>query len=209
MKKRKFILAVCLALSLAAVFAACSNSKDKDTAPPPQLDVPVNLQISGSDLTWDAVDNAAGYYVQLNNNNPINNGDLTACSLDGFPVGAYSLRVQAIGDGKNYGNSDWSAKISIAVDSNGNIIIVVKLSAPVNLKISGSTLTWDEVPNAVSYSVQINGGTPVDNGDFTTYQLASLGYGTYTVKVQAKGGGTAYIDSDWTSITYTAPNAGQ
>jgi len=81
-----------------------------------------------------------------------------------------------------------------------------KLSAPTNVTVSGTTLSWTAVANASGYKVNIDG---VDGATISavTYSLAALtDYKTYSLKIKAIGNGTTFTDSDYSSITsYTVP----
>ncbi|MCL2797689.1 MAG: InlB B-repeat-containing protein [Firmicutes bacterium] len=84
-----------------------------------------------------------------------------------------------------------------------------QLSAPTNLQIANSVLTWNAVSNASGYSVQINENAPVGNGQATAYTLSSLSNGTYTIKVRANGDGIKYTDSDWSSVSHIVGGGGE
>jgi len=183
-----FITLVCL--TLGAVLGACGTN-------PTKLAAPSNLKINGTTLTWDTVENASGYLIQVNTGTAVDNGTSTSYSLSGLTTpGTYSLKVQAKGDGTNYSNSDWSAaKTYTVVDET-----LPKLATPSNLQINDTTLTWDAVTNAGGYMIQINGEEPIDNGTSASYSLAELTEpGAYSIKVQAKGDNTNYADSNWSA----------
>lgn len=72
-----------------------------------------------------------------------------------------------------------------------------KLETPANLQISDVTLTWNAISGASGYAVQIDNGTAVNIGTDASYIIPSLVAGNHTFKVQAKGDGTIYTDSDW------------
>ncbi|MCL2796942.1 MAG: leucine-rich repeat protein [Firmicutes bacterium] len=79
-----------------------------------------------------------------------------------------------------------------------------KLPTPVNLKISGGVLSWDSVPNASGYSVQVDNAAAINNGGFTQYAIPPCEPGaTLTLWVRAIGDGVMYLDSDFSvPITY-------
>ena len=62
------------------------------------------------------------------------------------------------------------------------------------------TLLWDGVENAASYVVSVNGGTPVDIGNKTSFSLKNYS-GNITVSVYAKTSG--YNSPDATTYSYT------
>lgn len=72
-----------------------------------------------------------------------------------------------------------------------------KLSKPSNLRVDEATLTlsWSAVPNARYYTVSIDGNERDSRG--TSYSLAGLSAGDYTIRVRARGNGEDYGDSGW------------
>ncbi|MDR1094438.1 MAG: leucine-rich repeat protein [Clostridiales bacterium] len=77
------------------------------------LAAPVNLQINAETktLTWDAVPNASGYSVRVDNGTPIDNGASTSYSLASLAAAyAHALKVMAKGDGGVFLDSDWSVE---------------------------------------------------------------------------------------------------
>ncbi len=102
MNKNKFFKLFCL-LAVVVVFclmAACSQPKDLR-----QLSEPANLRVEEGVLVWDGVENACGYMVYYKNEEfP---ADQPRYDLSSFASpGVYLLQVQALGDGKNYSDSD-------------------------------------------------------------------------------------------------------
>jgi len=84
----------------------------------------------------------------------------------------------------------------------------VKLSAPKNLQVCDTYITWDIDAKAKDYVVSINDKEFVlrdeqKMGDKETGRVAhelGLAPETYQIKVKAKGDGKNYTDSDWTDI---------
>ena len=83
--------------------------------------------------------------------------------------------------------------------------VPVKLATPVNLKITGTTLTWTTVQNASGYKVDISGTEYDATG--ATYSLSALSPDEYQLKVMAKGNGTTYTDSNWSAIIPYTPDS--
>lgn len=71
------------------------------------------------------------------------------------------------------------------------------LPAPHNFKVHDDTLelTWNKVPGAQSYAVEISGIDKVFYTSTNSYSLADLTEGKYTVKVKALGDGIENSDS--------------
>ena len=107
MKLRIILMAIMLSIML----FACQTTE------PVKLDVPDNLQIEETILTFDVVENATRYRIEA-----INLSDETVrkyfveedqnLDLLYLPVGSYSIKIQAVGDGKEYLDSDFSSSVS-------------------------------------------------------------------------------------------------
>ena len=88
------------------------NAKDL-----PFLNQPVNLSVNeGNILSWDAVENAKGYLILIDNNAPIEISeslyDLTDYLLHSGEKTVFIISVLAVGDEINYYNSEWSEQLS-------------------------------------------------------------------------------------------------
>ena len=69
------------------------------------------------------------------------------------------------------------------------------LEAPASLTVAGGRITWGKVPQAVSYTLQIN-GTVIEGLTTTSYEGEALdASGIYTVKVKAVADGSVGNDS--------------
>lgn len=112
-----FVLAFCL-------LAACST---------PRLSKPANLTITNKTLSWDAVDNARGYTVDINGVQQ--DVRRTSYSFEGTRLeeGSYTFKVKARGNEIDYVDSDWAtvtyvqgyeSGISYSLDENGKAYIV-------------------------------------------------------------------------------------
>ncbi|MCL2797071.1 MAG: fibronectin type III domain-containing protein [Firmicutes bacterium] len=78
-----------------------------------------------------------------------------------------------------------------------------QLPAPTNLALSGQTLSWSSVQNAVGYEVSVDGSVVLTSAN--TYSLANLTAAkTYQIKVKALASSRTYSDSDWSApVSYT------
>ena len=160
------------------------------------LSAPSGLRIEGTNLRWNAVPNAAGYTVVINGIEHTVTG--TSHSLVGLPLGIHTIRVRANGGGTIFLDSEFSVPF--------NHIVSQTLSAPANLRVQGRNLIWDAVPNAVSYTVFINGTEHTVTG--TSHSLANLPAGNYTISVRANGDGVVLLDSEFSVINTTIPGGG-
>ena len=106
MKKRIICLVTAL-MMISALFFGCADSGDNVNAV--ELPKPTGLYVTKSDNTvhWDSVENASGYKVKINgteyevkeNYYTIENADYGK---------SYEIEVVAVGDGKNYSQSEVS-----------------------------------------------------------------------------------------------------
>ncbi|MCL2797257.1 MAG: leucine-rich repeat protein [Firmicutes bacterium] len=200
--KRKLLILLISLLAACGVFAACVGG-DGTEPEKTKLTAPKNLVVTGAVLKWDAVENAAGYRVRVDENAPVNvTATETAFSLDGLTApGAYQIRVQARGGGK-FADSDWSQAVTYTVSTGG--AEKTKLAAPQNLAIDGTVLSWGAVTGASGYVVVFDGENASPPQTATTFSLAGLTEpGAYQLRVKAKGGGD-FSDSDWSgAFVYT------
>ena len=79
---------------------------------------------------------------------------------------------------------------------------VTKLDSPV-LVLNEKKVTWDNVDNATSYVVNIN-GTDLDSQTSSLYTLTTETAGNYVIKVKALSENELYSESDYSqSVTIT------
>ena len=140
----------------------------------------VNYDSATQSLTWDAVQGATSYTVEVTDaNNNTFTFDVTTTS---FAMGSY------------YGNVSYTvtpAKAGYYAASKSGSFDKAELATPKNISMIGYDVTWDAVSGATSYSVTINGET------FTT---TTNSYTTDTAKTDA-------ADSFAISVTAIAANA--
>ena len=165
------------ASSIAQVFYIASIAEIE------QLAKPENVRVSGSKAVWNAVANAKGYLVQLNDTETVVN----TTEID-LPQGAYSLKVKALGDGAYYEDSPYSDKLTNMLD------------APTGLSMSATNvLSWNAVANAQGYLLDINGTE--HSVTTTTFNFNEPADKNYVIKVKAKGDGSIHYDSEYAGIT--------
>lgn len=163
-----------------------------------KLAFPTNFILSGTVLSWDAVENAEAYTVVLNEQSVY----ITATSIDLSAyitaTGSYTITV--------------TANSSYYTDSTSTYTYVISetLATPTNLVMSDAgSLSWDTVTNATSYTVTCvelatTSSVTTNLCDVTTAFTLTSGT-TYTFTVQAIGDGTVYLNSATsTTVSYTA-----
>ncbi len=139
-----------------------------------KLGTPLNLALNGNTLTWDAVNNATGYKVNVNGEEfdaTTNSYTLAAASE------AYAIKVKAVADG--YLDSDYSQEIT-------NILPV-----PEGLKYENGSLSWQTVEGVEDYILSINGEETTVSGA-TSYEFTPAADTNYVIKVKAASTGAWY-----------------
>ena len=112
MKKRSLWIAVLLLCVCACLWAVACKKNEREVLATPQ-----NLKIENEYLTWDEIENATGYTVDINGEFY----ETESNSLDIFllttEVGTYEMKVVSMGDGEDTIDSDWSETIEYSVSS--------------------------------------------------------------------------------------------
>jgi alpha-tubulin suppressor-like RCC1 family protein len=217
----KFAKILIILLICGLIFAACvGGDDDPPNQPPyqpptegtgeggekePEADPLVLSGLGYNDTTkvfsWDKVAGAVGYALRIG----ASEKDSALITESGgrmqFVVaeptsGTLTVYVKALGNGETSLDSE---------EQSLQINYTAKLPTPANAAVFLATLTWDMVPNATGYSVQINGNTPIEVGNVTEYWLLPLIKPmTYSIKVQATGAGTGFDNSDFSqAVGYT------
>ncbi len=158
------------------------------------------LSIAEGVATWDKPVGADRFAVLVESvdGEVYKNAEYDGTSLDlvaltaAKPAGEYRVSVQALANG-NYSASDIVS---------ASYVKYVKLSAPA-LSLSGTTVSWSAVQNAVNYTVKIDGRTLACNLDAVSYDFSAAiaEIKEYTITVFANGGGW-YLSSDEASVKY-------
>lgn len=158
-----------------------------------KLDMPINVKVSNSQITWNTVPNANSYVVKLNNIEKTVTG--TTLNTEEFVGGSYTVTVQAKGE-NNYFDSTTSQPIT-----------VTKLSEVNNVRVDKNGIHWDPVSQAEGYEVRIDDReTYKTDKNTTTFNAPESKFttaGKHTISVRAKGNDAAnLIDSSWKTIEH-------
>ncbi len=178
MKKR--ILVLCAVLLLAtALFVSCGGNGKKD------LTAPQNVRYDGTTLTWDEVENADYYQVQINDGDAkdVNTNKLKYAAADA----EFTVKVSAVID------DDKKPIVSDATEVSFQPLGKV---SEIRIENDGS-LSWDAVEGATGYLIKIDGtelGAPVDFPAF-----AEVPVGKHSVQVRAIVQGDNSYYSSWSS----------
>lgn len=205
MKSFRKVLLIITVLALLCVLVACGENAGTGSTPSQgeqgggqggqggssvkPLDTPY-LVLDGEVASWQPIDNANGYEIELNGEVYGVIGETSYKLQDGD-----SLRVRAIsGDPNMYEDSAFSNTVKYNATSKQ------KLDTPV-LKIDytdGKQVAWEAVDNATSYVCEINGGS---ESVITDRKIGPYPFGT-VVRVKARDVNNVYADSDYSeSVT--------
>ncbi len=166
-------------------------------------------------VAWDDVENASGYRLAWKSGTDASytyvslEASTTSYTLVDLESGAtYEWKVQALGDGINYIDSEYSGPRSVAT--------LLKLSVPSNPSETEKTETtitvaWDTVENANGYQLAWRNENDSEyvyvsltEATTTSYTIDGLESGeTYEWKVQALGDGSIYTDSVYSETLST------
>ena len=167
-----------------------------------KLSQPQNLRIENGRLSWDEVEKATGYILQIQFNGeikveeniPMPTFDFASKYLE---AGEYFIQVSAtgskVGDENRYVNSSFSEGIT-----------VTKLSTPTNLQIKTNNILWDVVNNCQGYTVLLDESLvlPIQGNNYVNLndtEFQTFVAKPYTVKIKAMGNGTNIIDSQYSA----------
>lgn len=215
MKKTiSIILILVLCFSFVSILTACNNTPvtpppdDGGNDDPPKLKALAKPFVSVDEngiASWNTVQNAVKYIYKINNGTEMTT-KTTAVQLNENDT----ICVKAVGDGKTYGESVYSAVatyIKTTVDPDPKpddpdpTPVLKKLSTPFVLLDEQGVATWGEVSNAVKYVIKINNGEETDN----TARRVQLADGDSLI-VKAVGDGETYGESAYCSpVVYTKP----
>ena len=145
-----------------------------------KLDTPVGLKYESEKVVWDKVSytlaetnyDAYGYIVNLNGVDLKVNAENFLANLK---VGIENkIKVKAVSNSKAIEESDYSSEISVFI-----------LPSPKNLQRQGKMISWDEVENAGSYDIYVNGEKFAENITDLSYEIDFEKSGNYAVSVIA------------------------
>lgn len=169
---RKLLLLI-MVLIVGVVLIGC----DRDITI--ELNAPANVSLTGSVVSWDAVEDAEGYRVVVN----VTPHNVTTTSFDlgtlGLAPGSYTITIVA------------TAGTSVSLPSSSVTFVVIdetELTQPTITGITDGVLAWSAVDTAESYVVSIAGNDyPVSTTSFDLGELF-LSEGDYPVTVTALRG---------------------
>jgi hypothetical protein len=158
--------------------------------PTPRLAAP-SVSAEGKTVTWNAVENAIGYSVQVNDGEWSEPQTETSYTLNRSAAGNYTVRVKALGDGVRYRDSDATGI---------TVLITEKLATP-TVAVEDNVISWYVVENADGYKIKINNGEWSNAQTEIEYTLTEPG--TYNVYVKAVANEEWRLDSEEASVAVT------
>ena len=204
-----------------AVWSANSNTVTFNMHGGHTLPAPTGVFISGNSVHWNVVTNASAYRVYVGNTARSNNISGTSFNLDSLNLAAgnHTIRIRAIGNGTTTLNSALSTGVNFNVPRAGGgaggatpspsptpTPALAPAQAPANVRLEGSILRWDPVPDARSYVVYVAGAARSSPTVATQFPLGtlSLPFGSHNIQVRSIGNGETTLDSALSaSVTWT------
>lgn len=126
-----------------------------------RLPAPGSLKVTGSVLSWEAVDGATSYTVSVGGREyTVSDGTQYDLSAAGLTYGAeYELRVRAVGAS----SSAWSSALTVR-----------SYALSPSVTYASGRVTWQHVVGATGYQVRVNEGVPVTVPAGTNYAAVTL-----------------------------------
>lgn len=126
-------------------------------------------------LSWDPVENATGYIVELNGQAVSNGGSV---NFSDFIYGqSNTIRIRAVGAANTFSTF-------------GSSVTKTYLGAPSNIQYDGETITWRGSQVAAGYSLYINGNLYDTDLKGSSY-IYSATSDSFTIALQSLGDGTS------------------
>jgi fibronectin type 3 domain-containing protein len=166
--------------------------------------VPANLKATASktevSLTWDAVNGASGYDIEVDGVTIDNNTKTSYTHTNLSPGSQHAYRVRSKKSGVN---SNWSAAVTATT-------LTDSFGIPANFKAvennTSITLSWSPVAGATGYDIEADGSENIlDNGTSTTAVISGLQpKSRHSYRVRAR---SASEQSEWTQLLQTTTYA--
>ena len=170
---------------------------------PGSVAAPSNLNITNTNLSWNAVSNAVGYRIYVDGTARTTGTEITVTNFNlatlNLGVGSYSVQVRALGNGTTTRDSELSSSINFVVQT-------IQLEAPTNLSVQGTVLHWSAVPGTRGYTIYVGGVVRSAPTTATHFALGALALpaGSHNVQVRALGNNETTLDSQLsTAVVFT------
>ena len=166
-------------------------------------------------LAWTDVANEDGYKWEVRDAfgalvaDGSTGPNVTAVNVGTLASGVFNARVQALGDGIEFCDSEWTAYCSFEVVGECETLPAPTITAVSDTTCGGSTkdenpvVRWADLEGDTGYAWEVRDslGNLVRSGttqqDATSANVGNLEPGDYTVRVRAFGDDVHYCDGDW------------
>ncbi len=177
--KKTFILllSLCMVLGLSVFLAACGEDETANQVPPAAVDA-TTIKYDGSTFTWDAVDGAKSYKLDINGNSYTESATKHPYSCTNFKADAYSITITCVND---WGQSDAISKTFSQLPTMDEKAILFS---------EEGVMSWEAVEMANMYIVNVNGTDhEVGNLEFSDFEYGK----TNTIKIKPVGPDDTYF----------------
>ena len=197
--------------------AYCATRRDKPRQSLATPTLTAAAATTSATLSWNAVANAAGYRVSYKLatastwSSDLDAGANLSFTITGLKQNTeYDVRVEAVGDGVDYGNSDYSTTVRVKTREPETLAV----PTPSVTAKTATTITaaWDAVPNASGYQFIWKNQSDASytyvalSAAKTSYKMSGLDVdATYVWKVQALGDNVSYLKSAYCATQRDKP----
>ena len=150
----------------------------------------VSVDSATDKLTWTAVENAESYKVTVKSGDATDSVTVNANQENSVDLSKYYGELEISVTPYNHG---WLSPEAAQTTYNKT-----RLATPSNIRASGNSIVWDEVEDAISYTVTING--KVQTVTSASIDLSGQELDDIVVTVQA-------VAADKANNSFTSPNA--
>lgn len=175
MKKKAIGIAIAVMLLASVALVSCGGQ---------QLQTPI-VELSGATVSWQAVENADKYIVQVNDET--HETTELSYTVNANSPGQYEITVKAVSSDSKFKDSENSKKLLYVVSSK-------QLNKP-NITLNGNVISWNAVQNADKYEVYLN-NVKVATQTVRTYNIDKTDVGSYSYTVKAVSDNAVFTVSE-------------
>ncbi|MBQ8885784.1 MAG: hypothetical protein IJY62_05410 [Clostridia bacterium] len=161
-----------------------------------RLSAPTGVIVESGEIRWDAVENASGYEISVNGEQPVRVSGTNFTGGGFLPGRDYEIKVRATAENDGYyADSDWSTPYSYEFG--------IEYTVPANVRVEkDGTLRWNTqsfLTNGytVAYKKLADTAFTEARAETEEFDLTALESGDYEIKIKANGLGEA-VESAYT-----------